>query len=209
MTPDPEDTNPIDYASPAADPDVDPAGKEDEEGDDDVTDDEAEADGDEVQVEVESLEDIERLVVDPDDIVESMRFNGNEDDISKGKAVLRLTPPFGETVEPEVHHLESEELAAEDMDEEALVYDYESATFNLRPLRFVEDGRAVLDQRPTPVLAEEELDVEEPTDEEVAAWVDAALETWESHIRDNLKSYVDLTHSHGIVFVDVEYDPEP
>lgn len=204
----PEDReNPIEYAAPG--PDAEEEADEDAgsetapaqtDADSEAADDETDAEADEA-----SVEDVETLVVDPDDVVENMRFNGNPDDISAGKAVFTLSPPFDERLEPSVHHLESTDLDTSQMDETTLDTDVDDDEYNLRPLRFVEDGLAVLEQRPTPALAEKNLG-EDATDEEIEAWIDAALETWGAHVRDHLKSTVDLATDHGIHFIDVEYD---
>jgi hypothetical protein len=144
-----------------------------------------------------SVADIETIVVDPDDIVEAIAYNGQEDIGQKSKAVFSLRPPFDEPVEPTIKHLEEDSTAGQD-DEE----------MHIRPFRFVMDGRQVVEQRPTRELAKEELDGEEPTETEIEAWIDEAMETWKAHIRENFAESVDIYSSDGMAFIDVDVRSE-
>jgi len=142
----------------------------------------------------DSIDAIEAIRVDPDDVVGAIAYNGQEDLGKQGKAVFALIPPFGATVEPSLRHL------AEDSTESKA-----DGEIHLRPFRFVAEGRRVVEQRPTRRLAKRKLDAEEPTEEELEAWVDEALETWKAHVRDNFVDSIDVFSPHGMALIDVEY----
>ncbi len=143
-----------------------------------------------------SVTDVETIVVDSADVIRAFAYNGQED-IPKGKAIFALTPPFGETVEPTMQHLDDDLTSGTPGDE-----------VHIRPFRFVTDGRRVIEQRPTRQLAKEELEAEDPDDSAIEAWIDEAMETWKAHARDNLVDSVDIYTPHGMAFIDVEYRDE-
>jgi hypothetical protein len=145
-----------------------------------------------------SISSIDRIRLDPDDVVRTLAYNGQEDVGRKGKAVFSLKPPFGEAVEPAIRHLDEDSTESK-ADEE----------IHLRPFRFVVDGRQVVEQRPTRGMAIEELDDDEPTEAAIEAWIDEAMATWKAHVRENFAESVDIFSPHGMAIVDVEYDPEP
>ena len=195
---------------PGAGPDAsnedgdDSEGQGDADGDGDRDDDAdgGEADGndanDDEDVDPESISTIDRIVLDPEKLVQAVAYNGQEDIGQKSKAVYSLRPPFAPTVGPTLKHLEEQSTEGKADDE-----------IHLRPFRFVVEGRAVIEQRPTRPLAKEELDAEEPTEAAIEAWIDEAMETWKDHVRGNLAESVDIFSPHGMAIVDVEYDPEP
>lgn len=220
-----------------------------------------EADDESVEADTEpeetgSIDDVETLVVDPDDVYEAMWHNGDPSERVKGKAVFILSPPFDEEMELSIEYLEE----LDEPDEE---------TIRIRPFRFIMEGRQVLDQRPSRALAKKELgeddeedteaeDAEAPeepdplsdegdnpfdgegtdhfpfptgpdddeddeeaddeeeeevipddadyTEEDIEAWIAAATEEWESHIRENLTDQVDVYTDHGMHFLSVRYD---
>jgi len=166
-------------------------GTDGEGGDGEATED----DGD---VDPESISTIDRIVLDPETLVDMLAYNGQEDIGQKSKAVYSLRPPFARTVEPTLKHLEERSVEGKADDE-----------IHLRPFRFVVEGRAVIEQRPTRPVAKEEMDADEPTDAAIEAWIDEAMETWKGHVRENLAESVDIFSPHGMAIVDVEYDPEP
>lgn len=145
----------------------------------------------------ESISTINRLRLDPNEVIETIAYNGQADIGQRGKAVYSLSPPFDETVEPTLKHLEDDSTESERDDE-----------IHLRPFRFVAEGRRVVDQRPTRRLAKEELDGDDPDEATIEAWIDEAMETWKDHIRENLAPSVDIFSPHGMAIVHVEYDPE-
>ena len=155
-------------------------------------------DGDDEDVDPESTSAIDRIVLDPEELVQAVAYNGQEDIGQKSKAVYSLRPPFAPTVRPSMKHLEEHSVEGKADDE-----------IHLRPFRFVVEGRAVIEQRPTRQLAVEEMDADEPTDAAIEAWIDEAMETWKDHVRGNLAESVDIFSPHGMAIVDVEYEPEP
>jgi hypothetical protein len=156
------------------------------------------SDGDDEDVDPESISTIDRIVLDPEELVQAVAYNGQEDIGQKSKAVYSLRPPFAPTVRPSMKHLEEHSVEGKADDE-----------IHLRPFRFVVEGRAVIEQRPTRQLAVEEMDADEPTDAAIEAWIDEAMETWKDHVRGNLAESVDIFSPHGMAIVDVEYEPEP
>ncbi len=163
------------------------------------TDSEADSGDSESKTETEasSISDVETIVLEPDDVVRTVAYNGQEDVGLKGKAVFSLTPPFETTVEPTIRHLEEDSTDGK-ADEE----------IHIRPFRFVMKGRQVIEQRPTRQLAKEELDGDEPDEEAIEAWIDEAMETWRTHVRENLSETVDIYTRDGMSFIDVEYHDE-
>ena len=160
------------------------------------TDDESvETDPETEESDPKSVADIETIVVDPDDVVEAAAYNGQEDIGRKGKAVFCLTPPFGERVEPTIRHLADDSTESKADDE-----------VHLRPFRFVAEGSQVIEQRPTRRLAKEELDADDPDETAIEAWIDEAMETWKTHVRENLVGSTDIYSAHGMAFVGVEYE---
>ena len=167
--------------------------------DTDASDDESDGgDGDDEDVDPESISTIDRIVLDPEELVQAVAYNGQEDIGQKSKAVYSLRPPFAPTVRPSMKHLEEHSVEGKADDE-----------IHLRPFRFVVEGRAVIEQRPTRQLAAEEMDADDPTDAAIEAWIDEAMETWKDHVRGNLAESVDIFSPHGMAIVDVEYEPEP
>jgi hypothetical protein len=143
----------------------------------------------------ESIDNIERVRLNPDEIVEMLAYNGQEDIGDKGKVVFSLQPPFGETVEPTLRHLDEDSTESKAEGE-----------INLRPFRLVVEGRQVVEQRPTRQLAIEELDEDDPDDAAIEAWIDDAMETWKAHVRENLAESVDIFSPHGMTIISVEYE---
>ena len=155
-------------------------------------------DGDDGDVDPESISTIDRIVLDPEALVGMLAYNGQEDIGQKSKAVYSLRPPFAPAVEPTMKHLEEKSTEGKADDE-----------IHLRPFRFVVEGRAVIEQRPTRQVATEEMDAEDPTDAAIEAWIDEAMETWKNHVRENFAESVDIFSPHGMAIVNVEYEPEP
>ena len=143
-----------------------------------------------------SISNIERIVLDPDELVEAIAYNGQEDIGLKEKAVFSLTPPFGETVRPALRHIEEDSTESE-----------ADGEIHMRPFRFVAEGRQVIDQRPTRQLATEQLGAEDPSESAIEAWIDEAMATWKAHVRENLAESVDIFSSHGMAIVAVEFEP--
>lgn len=158
---------------------------------------ESEQDGESEEKEADpaSISRIETVRVDPEDVVQAIAYNGQEDIGRKGKAVFSLTPPFEEVVVPSIRHL------ADDSTESKA-----DGEIHLRPFRFVSGGRRAVDQRPTRQLAREELDADDPDEATIEAWIDEAMETWKGYVRENLIESVDIFSPHGMAIVNVEYE---
>lgn len=158
---------------------------------------ETDTEQDESDASYESVTDVETIVLDPEDVVQAVAYNGQEDIGQKQKTVFSLSAPFAATVEPSIRHLEEDSKSGKADDE-----------IHIRPFRFVAKGRQVIEQRPTRSLAAEELEGEDHDDATIEAWIDEAMETWKDHVRSNLVDTVDIYSSHGMAFVDVEYRSE-
>lgn len=163
------------------------------------TDDETEPVDDETEstdgdAESRSVTDVETIVIDPEAIIDALAYNGQEDIGPDGKAVFVLSPPFGERIEPTLRHLGDDSTEGKADDE-----------IHVRPFRFVAEGQGVLEQRPTRQLAKEELEEDDPDEAVTEAWIDQALETWKTHVRESLVETVDIYSSHGMAFIDVEH----
>jgi hypothetical protein len=171
----------------------DPGTKADPEDEEENEGEEQAEDGEEIDP--NSIDAVETIVIDPEAVVEAAAYNGQEDIGRKGKAVFGLTPPFEGAVEPTIRHLADDSTESKADDE-----------VHLRPFRFVAGGRPVIEQRPTRRLAKEELDAEDPDEATIEAWIDEAMETWKDHVRENLVGSVDIYSAHGMAFVDVEYE---
>jgi hypothetical protein len=178
-----DDTDPKSESEPEPEPESESESEPDEENDD------------EEEIDPASIDAVETILVDPEDVVEAAAYNGQEDIGRKGKAVFGLTPPFEGTVEPTIRHLDDDSTESKADDE-----------VHLRPFRFVAEGRRVIEQRPTRRLAKEELDAEDPDETAIEGWLDEAMETWKDHVRENLVGSVDIYSAHGMAFVDVEYE---
>lgn len=184
-----DDTEPRTETESEAAPESGPESESESESRDD-------ADGkDQEEIDPASVDAVETILVDPEDVVEAAAYNGQEDIGRKGKAVFGLTPPFEGTVEPTIRHLDDDSTESKADDE-----------VHLRPFRFVAEGRQVIEQRPTRRLAKEELDAEDPDETTIEGWLDEAMETWKAHVRENLVGSVDIYSAHGMAFVDVEYE---
>lgn len=162
--------------------------------DDEVDSDHGETKPGDEDGESRSVTDVETIVLNPDKVVDTLAYNGQEDIGPEGKAVFVLSPPFGDRIEPTLRHLgdDSTERKADD-------------EIHVRPFRFVAEGQGVLDQRPTRQLAKEELEAEAPDEAAIEVWIDEALKTWKTHVEENLVETVDIYSSHGMAFIDVEY----
>jgi len=162
---------------------------------DEDTESEQDGESEEKEPDPASISRIETVRVDPEDVVQAIAYNGQEDIGRKGKAVFSLTPPFEEVVVPSIRHL------ADDSTESKA-----DGEIHLRPFRFVSGGRRAVDQRPTRQLAREELDADDPDEATIEAWIDEAMETWKGYVRENLIESVDIFSPHGMAIVDVEYE---
>lgn len=155
---------------------------------------------------------IETIVVDPDDIVDALRFN----DKSRGytgrrRAVIRLHPPFEAEQQASIHYHQSGHYYPPEMHPKPI---------HLRPEVFLNDDARPLPDRGT-VRADARDDLEargkldDMTDDEIEAyrdeWVETAFDVWENDVRYDLVdelSESEIVNADGIdvlAGVSVEY----
>lgn len=159
---------------------------------------------------------IKTIVVDPDDVIEGVRFNGQAPEYkNRRKAVIRLSPPFDSEVVGKIHYSEAGNYYPPDMD---------PTPVHIRPDRFLdEDMRGTPDRGTVRAEALDELEsrgeLADMTDDEIEeyreSWVMTANELWESDARQHL---VDELSESGVVRgqdeidvlagVSVEYETE-
>lgn len=137
---------------------------------------------------------IETIVVDPDDIIEALRFNGQPPEYkNQRRAVIRLHPPFTAVQEASVFYTEQGNYYPPEMSPKPV---------HLRPELFVSD-----DAMPIPHRGEERSqardELDDPTDEEIEEWVETAFEVWEEDVRTLL---VDELSESGVVWGRDEVD---
>ena len=125
------------------------------------------------------------VVVDPDDVIEALRFNGRPDSYKNQRsAAIRIEPPFMNESGTMIVYTEEgnypPETNPKPVDINPRVFVAEN-TMN-QPIRSDERARA-----------KDELD--EPTEEEIEECVDMAFEVWESEVRNGLKTEADINDS--------------
>lgn len=142
---------------------------------------------------------IETIAVDPDEIIEALRFNDGR--IDKRTAYLRVHPPFDTKVEAKIFHQQSGNYYPPEMDPKPI---------HIRPERFVDD-----DANPVPNRGLErdraQEDLDEPTEEEVREYVETVFKVWEDNIQSHLLDELDegprLTGDR-LSSVAIEYDDQ-
>jgi hypothetical protein len=129
---------------------------------------------------------IETVVVDPDDVIEALEFNGQPPEYTNQRsAALRLSPPFTARMHATLHYSESGHYYPPEMDPKPL---------HLSPGLFVADSGISQPVRGEErSRAREELD--DPTDEEVEAFVTEAFDVWRDDVRQRFVDEIDL-HEH-------------
>jgi hypothetical protein len=145
---------------------------------------------------------IQEVVVDPDDVIEALRFNGRaEGRKNQRNAVLRISPPFHIKSKAEIFYTESGTHYPPDMSPQPI---------HISPVVFVEG----LNDRPNrgDMRARCKDEIDNPTDEELSEWVETELEVWESDVRRDLPEEADINNSkyeHGNPhIVSVSYNSE-
>ena len=137
---------------------------------------------------------IETIVVDPDDVIEALRFNGQPPEYkNRRRAVIRLHPAFEAEQEGSLFYTEQGNYYPPEMSPKPI---------HLRPGLFVND-----DAMPIPHRGEERSrardELDDPTDEEIEEWVETAFEVWENDVRQRL---VDELSESGVVWGQDEVD---
>jgi hypothetical protein len=129
---------------------------------------------------------IDTVVVDPDDIIEALRFNGQPPEYTNQRsAVIRISPPFDAESTTSIHYSEEGNYYPPEMSPQPI---------HINPRVFV--GENVINQpnrSDERFRAKDELD--EPTDEEIEEFVDMAFEVWESEVRNALLEETDINDS--------------
>lgn len=126
---------------------------------------------------------IETIVVDPDDVIEALRFNGQPPEYRNQRdAVIRVSPPFGAESEANIHYSEEGTYYPPEMDPKPL---------HLAPRQFV--GEAAIDR---PVRGDERArakrDLDDPTEEEIESYVTEAFDVWEEDVRATLVDEINI-----------------
>jgi hypothetical protein len=129
---------------------------------------------------------INTVVVDPDDIIEALRFNGQPPEhTNQRRAVIRLSPPFDSESAATIHYTEEGNYYPPDMSPQPI---------HINPRVFVDEN--VMGQ---PIRSDERArakdDLDDPTDEEIEEYVDTAFEVWESEVRNGLLEQTDINDS--------------
>lgn len=129
---------------------------------------------------------IDTVVVDPDDIIEALRYNGRPGGYQNQRsAVLRITPPFEAEAEASIFYDERGNYYPPEMNTHPIHIDPQvfigENTVN-QPLRYAEKERA-----------EEELD--DPTQEDIEEYIEFAFEVWEDDVRSSLLKETDINDS--------------
>jgi hypothetical protein len=144
---------------------------------------------------------IDMLVVDPDDVIEALRFNGRSPEYKNQRsAAIRISPLF-----------ESESPTSIVFTEEGNHYPPEMnpKPIHINPRVFVPEN--VIDQ---PIRSDERArakdELDDPSEEEIEEFVDIAFEVWEADVRTRLKTEADINDSelqHGeLHMVEVRYE---
>ena len=145
---------------------------------------------------------IDTVVVDPDDVIEALRFNGRPPEYKNQRsAAIRISPSFESESGTSIFHTEEGNYYPPEMNPKPI---------HINPRVFV--GENVIDQQPIRnderARAKDELD--DPTEEEIEEFVEVAFEVWEGEVRNSLKTEADINDSelqHGEPhMVEVRYE---
>lgn len=134
---------------------------------------------------------IDTVVVDPNDVIEALRFNSQPRDYTNQRsAVIRINPPFQSESTASIYYSEEGNHYPPEMDPQPI---------HINPRVFVDDPAVDIpirgDER---ARAREELD--DPTDDDIEEFVAQAFEVWEDHARKALVDETDINdseRSHG------------
>jgi hypothetical protein len=129
---------------------------------------------------------IDTVVVDPDDVIEALRFNGRPPEYkNQVSAVIRIEPPFETESGTSIGHTEEGNYYPSEMNPKPI---------HINPRVFVAED--VIDQ---PIRSDERArakDVlDDPTEEEIEEFVDMSFEVWESEVRNRIKTEADINDS--------------
>jgi hypothetical protein len=126
------------------------------------------------------------VVVDPDDVIEALRFNGRPPEYKNQRsAAIRISTPFENESGTSIFYTEEGNYDPPETNPKPI---------HINPRVFVDEN--VVDQ---PIAADERArakDVlDEPTEEEIEEFVDMSFEVWESEVRNRLKTEADINDS--------------
>lgn len=129
---------------------------------------------------------IDTVVVDPDDVIEALRFNGKPEGAKNQRtAVLRITSPFESESEASIFYEESGNYYPPEMSPEPI---------HIPPRVFV--GENTVEQ---PIRADERSrakdELDDPTEEDIQEFVDTAFDVWENSVRKSLCEKTDINDS--------------
>ena len=144
---------------------------------------------------------IDTVLVDPDDVIGALRFNGRPPEYkNQVSAVIRITPSFETESGTSIGHTEEGNYYPSDMNPKPI---------HINPRVFVAEN--TIEQ---PIAADERArakdELDDPTEEEIEKFVDMSFEVWESEVRNRLKTEADINDSelqHGEPhMVEVRYE---
>jgi hypothetical protein len=144
---------------------------------------------------------IDMLVVDPDDVIEALRFNGRPTEYKNQRsAAIRISPLFESESSTSIVYTEEGNNYPPDMNPKPI---------HINPRVFV--GENVIDQ---PIRSDERArakdELDDPSEEEIEEFVDIAFEVWEADVRTRLKTEADINDSElqhgGPHMVEVRYE---
>jgi hypothetical protein len=142
-------------------------------------------DGDHAPIADQPRNIIDMVVVDPDDVIEALRFNGRPPEYKNQRgAAIRISTPFESESGTSIGYTEEGNYPPE----------MNPKPIHINPQVFV--GEDVIDQ---PIRSDERSrakDVlDDPTEEEIEKFVDMSFEVWESEVRNRLKTEADINDS--------------
>jgi len=129
---------------------------------------------------------IDTVVVDPDDVIEALRFNGRPPEYKNQRsAAIRISPSFESESGTSIFYTEEGNYYPPEMNPKPI---------HINPRVFV--GENVIDQ---PIRSDERArakdELDDPTEEEIEEFVDMAFEVWEGEVRNRLKTEADINDS--------------
>ena len=142
-------------------------------------------DGDHAPIADQPRNIIDTVLVDPDDLIAALRWNGRPPEYkNQVSAVIRITPPFETESGTSIFYTEEGNYPSE----------MNPKPIHISPRVFVDEN--VVDQ---PIRSDERTrakdELDEPTEEEIEEFVDMSFEVWESEVRNKLKTETDINDS--------------
>ena len=140
------------------------------------------------------------VVVDPDDVIEALRFNGRPPEYKNQRsAAIRISTPFESESGTSIFYTEEGNYPPE----------MNPKPIHINPRVFVDEN--VIDQ---PIRSDERTrakdELDDPTEEEIEEFVDMGFEVWEGEVRNRLKTEADINDSElqhgGPHLVEVRYE---